>query len=209
MKIIHRIFILFLLFLAPVLAKAESASAQLIQILDHITSLQTRFIQTVYSGGKKNILQQTSGVMSLQRPGKFRWQVFRPSEQLLIADGRRVWFYDEGLAQVTVQKQQSENQNSPAMLLSGSSNELTRNFTITGLSTSDTEQRYKLVPKIKNSLFQAVILDFQHNELHGMRIVDSLGQSTVVMFSHVKTNPALPAKLFHFVVPKGVDVVEG
>lgn len=209
MKIFNKIFIFTLLFLVPVLSNAESASAQLTQILDNITSLKTSFIQTVYSGGKKNILQQTSGVMSLQRPGKFRWQVLRPSEQLLIADGRRVWFYDEGLAQVTVQKQQSENQNSPAMLLSGSSDELIRNFTITALSTSNTEQRYKLVPRIKNSLFQAVILDFQHNELHGMRIVDSLGQSTVVMFSHVKTNPTLSAGLFRFVVPKGVDVVEG
>ncbi len=199
---------LLLILVCPLLASADDvASGQLAQLLTNLKSLQATFAQTVYDGNG-NVLQQTSGAMSLQRPGKFRWQVQSPSKQLLIADGKQVWFYDPDLSQVTVQKQQSDNKSSPAMLLSGSTQELTQNFVVAPAKVNDkSAQAFQLTPKQKSSLFQSVQLDFRSGQLRSMRLIDSLGQATVIRFTQVKNNPTLNPSLFRFVTPKGVDVV--
>ena len=44
--------------------------------------------------------------MALERPGRFRWQTKEPMEQLVVADGQKMWVYDVDLEQVTVKKQE-------------------------------------------------------------------------------------------------------
>jgi outer membrane lipoprotein carrier protein len=67
-----------------------SATDSLNQLLINLHSLTAHFTQTIIDG-KGNILQQTSGQMALQRPGKFRWETQAPTRQLLVADGNHVW----------------------------------------------------------------------------------------------------------------------
>jgi len=184
-------------------AFADSAADQLVKILGGLQTLQANFSQNVLDG-RGNVLQRTTGEMTMQRPGKFRWEVVKPSKQLLIADGQQIWFYDVGLQQVTVQKQPTTQGNSPAALLSGSPQVLAQNFTITQVAN---DQTFKLVPKESSGLFRSVELKFDNNKLQTMRLVDNLGQVTVVTFSQVQNNPALNSGLFRFVPPKGVDVV--
>jgi outer membrane lipoprotein carrier protein len=196
-----------ILIFSPMLANADDAANQLAQLLGNLKSVQANFVQSV-NDGKGRVLQKSSGVMSLQRPGKFRWDVRSPSKQLLVADGQQVWFYDVGLAQVSVQKQTNNNQGSPAMLLSGSTQQLTQDFYINKIANAaGSDQAFKLVPQQKNGLFQAVRLYFQNKQLRMMQLADNLGQSTVIQFSGVKMNPALSANLFRFTAPRGVDVV--
>lgn len=184
-------------------AFADSATDQLVKILDGLQTLQANFSQNVLDG-RGNVLQQTTGEMTMQRPGKFRWAVSKPSKQLLIADGEKIWFYDVGLQQVTIQQQQSIQTNSPAALLSGSPQVLAQNFIVTQMAG---DQAFKLVPKEKRGLFRSVELKFDNNKLQSMRLVDNLGQVTFVTFSRVQNNPVLNPRLFHFVPPQGVDVV--
>lgn len=197
----RKYFILFFILFFPALSFADPASQELVQLLGNLQTLQAQFTQTVMDGRGKAI-QKTSGQMSMQRPGKFRWQTFSPGKQLLIADGNKIWFYDEGLEQVTVQKQQAVSQNSPAMLLSGSPEQLSEQFIISKQGST-----FKLVPKNKEGLFRSVQLTFNNQQLVNMKLIDNLGQVTVVQFSQVKSNPALSASLFTFKVPQGVDVV--
>lgn len=194
-------FMLFFIVLFPAISFADSAEQELIQILSNLQTLQAQFTQTVFDGHGRS-LQQTSGEMMMQRPGKFRWQTFKPSKQLLIADGNRIWFYDTDLQQVTVQKQHAASKNSPAMLLSGSPEKLAQDFLISKQGSD-----FKLVPKSKEGLFQSVQLAFNNQTLVSMKLVDNLGQVTRVQFSQVKNNPALSAGTFNFRVPNGVDVV--
>ncbi len=205
MKLILRVFFAFLLTI-PLLAQAETAGNQLIQLLDSIHNLQANFVQTVQDDNR-NTLQETTGQMALQRPGKFRWQVQSPSKQLLIADGNKVWFYDIDLAQVTVQQQQSTSKNSPAMLLSSSTQSLTQDFTILPLPSPLNGKVFQLTPKIKSDLFKSITLSFVKDQLFAMQMVDNFGQTTVINFNDVKTNLNLNAAVFHFTPPKGVDVV--
>lgn len=196
------------LFVLPLSVFADDAGQQLTQMLNNLTNLQAKFAQTVADKSGTN-LQQTSGKMALQRPGKFRWETQSPSKQLLIADGKKVWFYDVDLSQVTVQDQQNTNKNSPAMLLSGDTESLAQDFIISSVPSSNaTLEIFKLVPKEGNSLFQAVQLTFQNKLLHGMRLTDNLGQTTTVRFSQAQNNSVLSPRLFQFTPPKGVTVVK-
>ena len=72
-----------------------------------------------------------AGQLLVQRPGRFRWDYQlaragagsrrrRTSGQLLVADGKNLWFYDRELAQVSVKPVAAALSATPIMLLSGS-----------------------------------------------------------------------------------------
>lgn len=210
MRLVIRILFWFAIFIFSnnSFAEINSAAEQLIQQLDAIHNLQANFIQVIYDNNGR-VLQQTNGQMTLQRPGKFRWETKNPSKQLLIADGSQVWFYDVDLAQVSVQKQHSLAENSPAMLLSGTAAKLAKDYIIRSLKTNEPESiAFKLTPKIQSNFFQAVELYFSQNRLHKMHLIDNLNQITEVNFSDVQNNIELNPALFHFHLPKNVDVVK-
>jgi outer membrane lipoprotein carrier protein len=201
-----KIMLIVLFIFLPISSFAQTAPEQLITTLQNINSLQANFKQTVYDGSG-NALQATQGTLALSRPGKFRWETTTPAHQLLIADGKRIWFYDVDLAQVTVQRQQALQNGSPAMLLSGSVQKLAQDFSITTVANNANSVTYQLVPHSNKAMFQQVQLQFTNNKLRSMKLMDNLNQSTIVLFSNVQNNPNLDANLFVFTTPKGVDVV--
>ena len=77
----------------------QSASAELIILIDGFDGVSARFVQTVVDASPQT-LEESSGTLA-QRP-KFRWQVDMPFAQLIIADGAQLQIYDPDLAQVTV-----------------------------------------------------------------------------------------------------------
>ncbi len=203
MKSFYRLKILLSFLVVPFHAVwAASAADELATLLNRLQSLQTNFTQTVMDG-RGQILQKTSGQMILQRPGRFRWEVKQPNRQLLIADGKRIWFYDIDLQQVMIQKQQMTGASSPAALLSDSPKNITKSFNVNFLMDV---QGFYLIPKDKNSLFQSITLIFQQNVLREMRLLDKLDQETVIDFSQVKLSPNLAPETFHFVLPKDKNV---
>ena len=66
-----------------------------------LASWSADFTQTIDDGHGK-VLRSAAGKLYLQRPGKFRWDYAEPSEQLVLADGKQIWFYDKDLAQANV-----------------------------------------------------------------------------------------------------------
>lgn len=196
----------FILFLSTCCC-ADEASNQLVTLLQNLHSLQAKFTQTIIDG-RGNQMQQTTGDMAMQRPGKFRWETQQPSQQLLIADGKKIWFYDVALQQVTEQKQQSSNQSSPAMLLNGDPDKLAKNFIIhKDVSVNNSDIAFKLTSKTKDALFNNVSLQFKAQQLQSMKLTDNFGQITQINFSDVKTNPSLSSSLFQFTPPHGIDVI--
>lgn len=191
-----------------VYAQSDNPTTQLIGLLNNFHSMSAQFDQTIIDS-HGNAIQQSSGQMDLQRPGKFRWDTLRPNAQLALADGKNIWVFDSQLQQVTRQTQIAAN-NSPGALLSGDVTRLSNEFNISSLSPiANTDQGFNLVPKNKDVLFQSVELYFNHGLLRSMRLKDNLDQTTVVQFHQVKNNLALNPSLFRFVPPKGVDVVMG
>ena len=204
MNITHRILSLVAGALLPVLAQA-GAIDQLHDFLKNTKTLKADFAQSVIAkNGRKP--QQSSGVVAIARPGKLRWEIQKPFPQLVVGDGEKIWIHDPELQQVTVRKAGQAIGGSPAALLSGS-NELERNFTLKEAGEADGLAWVEATPKVSDSGFERVRLGFSGSDLKAMELLDSFGQTTLIHFSRLERNPALPAATFRFVPPAGVDVV--
>jgi outer membrane lipoprotein carrier protein len=152
------------------------------------------------------VVRSAAGKLYLQRPGKFRWDYTEPSEQLVLADGKQIWFYDKDLSQANVRDMDSTLANTPASLLSGSG-PVSEQFDITALPAKGGLQWFQLIPKRANTDFQVVRIGFDHGELASMFLADKLSQVTQLTFSHSTRNAPLAADLFSFTPPPGVDVI--
>jgi len=188
----------------PLLAQAGAVD-QLHDFLKNTRTLKAEFAQAVIAkNGRKP--QQSSGILAISRPGKLRWEIQKPYPQLVVSDGEKIWIHDPELQQVTVRKAGQAIGGSPAALLSGS-NELEKNFTLKEAGDSEGLAWVEATPKATDSGFEKVRLGFAGNDLKAMELQDSFGQTTLIRFSKIERNPALPAASFKFVPPAGVDVV--
>ena len=89
--------------LASAPAAAASAQEQLRDFVGKVNGATGSFSQyTVNAQGRTQPAQ--TGTFSFQRPGKFKWAVQKPYEQLVISDGAKVYQYDPDLLQVTERK---------------------------------------------------------------------------------------------------------
>ncbi|RIX43590.1 MAG: outer membrane lipoprotein carrier protein LolA [Rhodocyclales bacterium GT-UBC] len=189
---------------SPLLAEA-GAIDQLHQFLQGTRTLKAEFAQTVIArNGRKP--QLSSGVVAISRPGKLRWEILKPYPQLVVGDGEKIWIYDQELQQVTVRKAGQAIGGSPATLLSGN-NDLEKNFNLKEAGDAEGLNWVEATPKSGDSGFEKVRLGFAGSDLKAMELQDSFGQTTVIRFSKLERNPALPASSFKFTPPAGVDVV--
>jgi len=171
------------------------------QFFSGLHTLQADFDQQVVDSNQR--LQQSSqGHMWIMRPGRFRWDYETPYRQQLIADGERLWSYDEDLEQVTVQVAAEVLTATPAMLLSGD-RPLEEVFSI----ESSGPQSVQLTPRSDDSNVTGLQLHFAGGELRSIEAQDTFGNTTTFSFSKLERNPALQPELFRFEPPAGADVV--
>lgn len=149
--------------------------------------------------------QQSSGSFAFSRPGKFRWTYDKPFQQLLVSDGEKLWSYDPELEQVTVGKLGKALGASPAALLAGDA--LEDNFVIADGGAADGHEFVDATPKARDGSFERVRIGFRERLPRVMEVRDNFGQTTTLLLDRFEVNPVLPADLFRFVPPKGVDVV--
>lgn len=181
-------------------------SAQLLQQkLNGLRSMSANFSQVIRA--KQRVISRSSGAMALLRPGKFRWDTKTPMQQLVIADGERIWVYDKDLDQVSVKKQTKGLGGTAALFLSGYNDRLMRDFAVTQ-SQHANHDVFDLRAESSRDNFQRITLDFQGQVLTAIELYDQLGQHTTVQLSHIKTNLPLSQRLFSFKPPKGVDTIQ-
>lgn len=95
---------------------------------------------------------------------------------------------------------------SPAALLAGS-NELERDYVLTNSGNDNGLDWLDAVPKNRDTAFERVRLGFGKAGLQAMELRDAFGQVTVITFADMERNPRIPAEVFRFTPPKGVDVI--
>lgn len=197
--------ILLLMVCTPLLVSAQTPGEQLQQTLAQIETMQARFTQVVRSEGGRAV-RRSSGNMALQRPGKFRWDITKPTLQLLVSDGAKLWIYDADLEQVTIKSVKGEVGQTPALFLSGSDRAAIDSYHVRLSGTK--RVKYTLTPKSRQASFVSVELFFVRAKLTRMRLVDHLGQTSDIKFSQISINSALSSSLFIFKPPPGVDVIQ-
>jgi outer membrane lipoprotein carrier protein len=183
-----------------------TAAQDMDKLLLGLATWSADFTQAIDDGHGK-VVRSAAGKLYLQRPGRFRWDYTEPSEQLVLADGKQIWFYDKDLAQANVRDMDATLANTPASLLS-SGGAVSSQFEVKALPADGGLRWFQLVPKRADTDFQLVRLGFDKNgELASMFLADKLNQVTQLTFSHPSRNPTLPSDLFSFTPPAGVDVI--
>ena len=199
-----RLRVLTLLFLLSATAHA-SAPTSLERFFNDVHTYTAHFQQVVLDEGLK-MLQESSGTLSIERPGKFRWDYDTPYQQQIVGDGKKVWIYDVELQQVTVRRMTGAMGNTPALLLAGKAG-LKRNFTIINLGRQGKLDWVKMVPKIRDGGFEDIRVGFENGVIRMLELIDGFGQTTRITLSDASENKKIDAKRFAFVPPKGVDVI--
>lgn len=197
-----RLFALGLLFAAG--AVRADALDTLNRFIAEAQTGRAAFTQTVTSpdGAKA---RSSSGNFEFARPNRFRFAYAKPYEQLIVADGKKVWLYDADLNQVTVRPFDQALGATPAALLAG--NTLARDFSLKALPDAGGLQWAEALPRVKEGSFQSLRIGFRGTTLAAIEIVDAFGQRSRLDFTAVETNPTLPADRFGFTPPAGADVI--
>lgn len=177
----------------------------LTRFVDNLSQFSATFEQTVYDADNVPI-QTTRGSVRLKRPGRFIWAVESPDPQQIVADGNKVWMYDEALQQATVSSLSDRAGGTPLALLMGDV-PLAQAFTVRGLGVSDSLDWFELIPNDKESDFEAVYIALEGDSLGAMELRDNFGQATQIRFSNFDSDPQLSDTQFHFTPPDGVDVI--
>ena len=197
--------VLMFLISCSLLVQANEARDRLNAFFTEIKTLDARFYQEVFDENGQSV-QKSSGTIKLSRPGKFSWKYDRPSPQLILADGQRLWIYDEELAQATVKPMQDALGAAPIVLLT-ELRPLQEEFQINELTRQNGLTWLALLPKVQDTEFNRIEIGMQGELVRQMDLHDQFGQKTVIRFEDMKTNLALSPSDFRFDVPEGVDVI--
>ncbi len=196
---------LFTLLATMLLSQVATSASPLSEFSSSMFSFTADFTQTVYDSDSV-ALQESSGQVSLMRPGRFRWTYDDPIKQLIIADGVTLWVYDEDIQQVTMQPQITTLGSAPIGLLSGE-REIDSEFTIVDLGLKDDVHWFQLEPKVKDTDFNAVFIALDDEGLRAMELRDNFDQATQIRFTRFKKNIAIAPETLQFQPPAGADVV--
>jgi len=200
----YLVLLLIVIFGLPSPAFAQSAEKRLDDALGDLDNLTADFKQTVLDDDKK-IVQQSSGKVAIQRPGKFSWIYTTPYEQQIIADGKELWIYDVDLDQVTVKPMTTGLASAPIMILMRN-NKLGSEFDISEVGQRKFLYWVELEPKSQDMDYTKVYIGIEDGTVKAMELRDKFGQSTQIVFENLRLNVVHNPETFQFVPPKGVDV---
>jgi outer membrane lipoprotein carrier protein len=194
------------------LQASGATSTALDAYLAGVRTLRAEFTQQVTDGSGSEV-QRANGSLVILRPGKFRWELTpvnaagrKQAPQLMIADGKNLWFYDRDLDQVSVKPAASALTATPASLLSGDG-ELDEFFNVRADGERDGLTWVRVVPKRSDADFREVQIGFKGAELSRMVLKDKLGQTVRLDFNvSVRNAPVADAEVM-FTPPAGADVI--
>ena len=210
--------------LTPAQAAQSSQPTQLDAYLDNLKTLRASFLQTL-ADGQGHEIDRATGRIIVQRPGRFSWEVHPQSAtadaakgggagatggastgQLMVCDGRNLWFYDRDLAQVTVKPVDEALSATPAMLLSGAV-DVRKNFTISPAGDRMGLSWVLVEPHGAEADFREALFGFDKGELKRMILEDKLDQTATIIFDKIERNTKVNAAEVSFTPPPGADLI--
>ncbi|HEV2271706.1 MAG TPA: outer-membrane lipoprotein carrier protein LolA [Steroidobacteraceae bacterium] len=216
----------------PATAAAAQAPTPLDRYLKNLKTLRVKFLQTVADAQGAEV-GRSSGTLTVERPGKFRWDIHPQSAaqgaaagqaagaaggaatqagssgsgQLMVSDGRNLWYLDRDLQQVTVRPVTAALSATPAMLLSGTV-DVHEHFTESSAGMRQGLDWVYVEPRSTEADFKSALFGFDgKGTLQRMILEDKLGQIVTIIFQDVAVNVPVPAAELTFTPPPGADVI--
>jgi len=153
-----------------------------------------------------------TGRLFFQAPGRMRWEYEGPEPQLIVADGKQLWFHRPERRQVVVQPMDAAfTRQTPLLFLLG------RGDFAAEFAWDERELApgagglvsVAMRPRVEAPDLSRLVLEVVAGEcrLAGTIVEDAFGNVTHLVFSGERANTGLDAGLFHFAPPKGTEVV--
>jgi len=192
---------------SPGISQAQEglARAQLERFSDGLETLHAVFEQRVISSDG-TVEDGSSGQVWLRRPQLFRWEYGGDYPEVVVADGKNIWIYDEVLEQVTVKNQSQTAVNSPLTLLTDPG-QLDEQFEVREVGAAEDLHLLELRSHNAESEFERILLGLNGDTLQLMVMEDAFGLRTEVRFEQIQRNPELDPGLFTFDPPESADVI--
>lgn len=173
-------------------------------------TLEAEFTQVSHvqmTGAKK----ESSGMIMLTHPNKFRWETLKPDKNLLVTDGKKFWFYTppfvEGERGQVIEKKTAEVQSEMANLLLSGAFSKVKDVTIEQIS----ETKYKLHPKlgVAGTVKVAEIeINPKKSLIENVRLEHDGGNKVEIKLAKIKLGEKMDEGFFRFVTPPGTDVIK-
>ena len=186
-------------------AVLADAAGRLDAYLSGLDTVSAQFEQRLFDE-RRSLLERARGTVLIDRPGRFRFDYSDPP-QLIVGDGARVWIHDPELAQVTVRDVDAALGSTPAVLLA-TDRPVEEQFRVEALDAGAGYDAFALEPRVEDAPFTLIRLAFAGGELRRMELVDQFGQTTLITFTDIRRQPAVPAGAFTFTPPAGADVID-
>jgi outer membrane lipoprotein carrier protein len=197
---------------APAATASADVSTPLDKYLSDMKTLRTTFLQTLADGQGREI-DRSTGTLIVARPGRFSWDIHpqtgdtnKGAGQLMVSDGRNLWFFDRDLEQVTVKPVDAALSATPAMLLSGTV-DVRKNFTLSLAGQRDGLDWVLVEPHGTDADFKDALFGFANGDLKRMILEDKLGQTATILFDHIERNVPVSVQETSFSPPKGADLI--
>jgi outer membrane lipoprotein carrier protein len=210
-------------------AKLKDVIATVEQSYNSLTDLQAAFSQKTFLASVKRE-QKGNGTLFIKKnpkhPAMFRFDYTKP-KQLIVSDGSSVWYYLPENRQVMVSNLKSLFEGGQGVTLNYLTGigRISRDFTISPLNGGrDAKGNYllELIPKTPSQNLvklemtvstQDVDIFLKNGKIRNAFpiltsvVYDQFGTRTTIDFSNVRINRGLPASLFQFKIPAGIEVL--
>lgn len=174
--------------------------AELQKRLELVSQYRADFDQTVRSSKGKEI-QKSKGVFQVKRPNLFKMETKSPQENLIISDGKTLWFYDPFVSQVTANWVSDAVNNTPFVLLTSNDKSHWDQYDVQQNADS-----FVLKPKSKKSNLKQFDVRIDSNGLmKGFSTIERDGQSNLYVLRNI-TTANIASSSFQFEVPKGAEL---
>jgi outer membrane lipoprotein carrier protein len=175
---------------------------------NHAGSLQVLFREDYTTAGHAHKVE--SGLLTLRKPGRMRWEYATPKGKLFVCDGKNTWMYlpDDNLVEKMPSLMDSGDMRAPLAFLLGKLH-FEKEFSNIASRPEGQDTRITAGPKTDNLPYTAV--EFVVTPEGRIREVKATGFDQAIYdftFDQEKLNPLLDGKLFQFVAPKGAEVKE-
>lgn len=153
-----------------------------------------------------------AGRLFFQAPGRMRWEYDGPEPQLIVADGKQLWFHRPAQAQVVVQPMDAAfSRQTPLLFLFGRG-DFAAEFSWEQRDLPPGPAGFvsiALRPRVEAPDLSRLVLEVVAGEcrLAGTIVEDAFGNVTRLVFSGERADTGLAAGLFRFSPPKGAQVV--
>lgn len=161
-----------------------------------------------------NKVQKADGEVWFKKPGKMRWNYYRPAKDEIVSDGITLWFYNyEEKQAIRSPLDKVMDTSTTTTFLSGLGNikeQFDAKFSSEKQFDDNGNYLIDLMPKGKGEEYNMVTIavDKKGMIVKDIFLYDPFGNLTKVSLKGIEINKGVPDSLFKFKAPKGTEVIE-